>query len=70
MSLRLGEVLIQKKIINEAQLKQALDAQLIYGGHIGTCLVELGFVDIDVLGQVLSEQFSVSNADRETRGSD
>jgi len=65
MSLRLGEVLIQKNLINQAQLKQALDAQLIYGGHLGTCLVELGFVDVDRLGQVLAEKFKVSSANRE-----
>jgi hypothetical protein len=65
MSLRLGEVLIQKNLINEAQLKQALDAQLIYGGHLGTCLVELGFVDVDRLGQVLAERFKVSSPNRE-----
>jgi hypothetical protein len=65
VALRLGEVLIQNGIINEAQLKKALDAQLIYGGHLGTCLVELGFVDVDVLASVLSKQFNVGHADRE-----
>jgi len=65
MALRLGEVLIQNGIINEAQLKKALDAQLIYGGHLGTCLVELGFIYVDVLAGVLSKQFNVGHADRE-----
>jgi hypothetical protein len=65
MALRLGEVLIQNGIINESQLKAALDAQLIYGGHLGTCLVELGFVEVDVLAKVLSDQFSVDPAERE-----
>ena len=65
MALRLGEVLVQNNIIDTGQLKDALDAQLIYGGHLGTCLVELGYVDVDVLARVLSEQFSVAHADRE-----
>jgi hypothetical protein len=65
MGLLLGEVLVQNGIISEAQLKKALDAQLIYGGHLGTCLVELGFVDVDALASVLSEQFKVGHADRE-----
>jgi len=65
MALRLGEVLIQSGIIDDAQLKAALDAQLIYGGHLGTCLVELGFVEVDLLAGVLSKQFSVAPADRE-----
>jgi hypothetical protein len=65
MAMRLGQVLIQNGIIDDAQLKAALDAQLIYGGHLGTCLVELGFVEVDLLAGVLSKQFSVDAADRE-----
>jgi len=65
MALRLGEVLIQNQVIDETQLKAALDAQLIYGGHLGTCLVELGFVQVDLLADVLSKQFSVDAAERE-----
>ena len=65
VSLRLGEVLVQKGLLDEARLKRALDAQLIYGGHLGTCLVELGLIDVDVLSQVLAETFHVGGADRE-----
>ena len=65
MARKLGEVLVEKRIIDASQLKKALDAQLIYGGHLGTCLVELGFVDVDRLGLVLSEQFRVGQALRE-----
>ena len=65
MSRKLGEFLIEKGIIDPTQLKRALDVQLIYGGHLGTCLVELGFADVDELGQVLSEQFRVGHAARE-----
>jgi len=65
MARKLGEVLVEKRIIDASQLKKALDAQLIYGGHLGTCLVELGFVDVDRLGRVLSEQFRVGQALRE-----
>jgi hypothetical protein len=65
MSRKLGEVLIQRGLIDADQLKRALDLQLIYGGHLGTCLVEHGLVDVDELGQVLSEQFRVGHADRE-----
>ena len=65
MALRLGEVLIQNGVIDDEQLAAALDAQLIYGGHLGTCLVELGFVHVDILADILSKQFSVNHADRE-----
>jgi type II secretion system (T2SS) protein E len=65
MSQRLGEVLIQKGIIDERQLKVALDAQLIYGGHLGTCLIEQGFIDVDRLAEILGEQFNLNHADRQ-----
>jgi len=55
----LGEVLLQTAIIGESQLQEALDAQLVYGGHLGTCLIELGYIDEENLGQVLAETFSV-----------
>jgi hypothetical protein len=65
MSLRLGEVLIDKGLIDERQLEIALHAQLVYGGHLGTCLVELGFIDVDALGQTLSQAFKVNHAHQE-----
>jgi len=63
--MRLGEILIQRGVINESQLKSALDAQLIYGAHLGTCLIELGYVDEEVLGTTLADIFGVNYARRE-----
>jgi hypothetical protein len=65
-AMKLGEIFIQKGIISTSQLGEALHAQLIYGGHLGTCLVELGYVDEDQLGSALSEVFKVpfATADR------
>src|SRR5262245_46303302 len=57
--MRLGEVLLAKKIITAAHLKEALDAQLIFGGHLGTCLIELGCLTEDQLGQALQESFGI-----------
>ena len=54
-----GEVLLQAGTIDETQLQEALDAQLVYGGHLGTCLIELGYIDEEHLGQLLAETFSV-----------
>lgn len=62
--MRLGEVLVHRGVISEIQLKKALDAQLIFGAHLGTCLIELGFLDEDSLGNVLSEILGVKYADR------
>jgi hypothetical protein len=66
MAIRLGEILIQKGIINEEQLRKALNAQLIYGGHLGTCLIELGYVDDRRLGETLAETLHVDYARFET----
>ncbi len=62
MSKRIGEVLIDKGLITASQLESALKAQLIYGGHLGTCFIEMGFIDEDSLGQTLSEVSSVPYA--------
>src|SRR5262245_43045439 len=53
--MKLGEVLVHRGVITEQQLKKALDAQLIFGAHLGTCLIELGFIEEDTLGTILSE---------------
>ena len=63
--MRLGEMLITQKLIDERQLKSALDAQLIYGGHLGTCLIELGYVDDESLGRMLAIAHGVAYAPRE-----
>jgi hypothetical protein len=60
--MKLGEVLVQKGLITKSQLKEALEAQLIFGGHLGTCLMELGFVTERLLGNVLAESLGVGYA--------
>lgn len=57
--MKLGEIFIQQGIISESQLRKALNAQLVYGGHLGTCLIELGYVNEDQLGKVLSDVYEV-----------
>jgi len=63
--MRIGEVLVGRKLIEPSQLRKALDAQLIYGGHLGTCLIELGFLDDDTLGRALAAVHGVAYAPRE-----
>ena len=41
---RIGDLLIAKGLIDQTQLKRALKAQLIFGGHIGTNLIELAYI--------------------------
>lgn len=57
--MRLGESFIRSGVITQAQLDEALHAQLIYGGHLGTCLMELGHVDEFQLGRALADLFAV-----------
>src|SRR5262245_37490538 len=62
---RIGERLIEKGLITEEQLETALKAQLIVGGHLGTCMIELGLVDEASLGGALSESYGVPYAPAE-----
>ncbi|HZN95827.1 MAG TPA: hypothetical protein VFB81_24100, partial [Myxococcales bacterium] len=56
MAEKLGELLVRKGIVTQKVVDETLKAQLIYGGRLGTLLVELGHVDMDQLGQLLAEQ--------------
>jgi len=59
MSARLGEMLLKVGALTEAHLEQVLNAQAIYGGRLGTNLVEMGLVGEEDLARVLSEQLGV-----------
>jgi hypothetical protein len=65
MSRRLGEILVESGRITEAQLHRALTAQLVFGGHLGTTLLELGYLTENTLGTTLSSIFGVPYADYE-----
>ncbi|MBU5638505.1 general secretion pathway protein GspE [Geomonas sp. Red69] len=56
MSAKLGEMLLKVGALSKTQLDQVLQAQVIYGGRLGTNLVEMGLVSEDELAHVLSEQ--------------
>ncbi len=60
--MKLGEFFVKKGLINPAQLEEALRGQLIFGGHLGTCLIEMGFIDEHTLGKTLAEMFGVDYA--------
>jgi len=53
--MKLGEILVSRGLISAAQLSEALEAQIIFGGHLGTCLIEAGCIDERSLGAVLAE---------------
>lgn len=62
MSGRIGEALIDKGLITATQLQDALKTQLFFGGHLGTSLIELGYVAEDDLGETLAECLRVRYA--------
>lgn len=53
----LGELLLDRGIINQSQVDQALELQRVKGGLIGESLVELGFVKEEDIAQALTAQY-------------
>ncbi len=58
---RLGEILIDRKKINEEQLREALSYQKEYGGRLGAILVYLGFCSSSDVVEAIIEQIQNSN---------
>ena len=54
---QLGELLIERGMINEQQLTKALTVQKDKGGLIGEILVELGFAKEEDIAQALTAQY-------------
>lgn len=55
MALRLGELLVHQQLITQAQLEEALQAQVIFGGKLGTVLIEMGLVGEKAMAAALRE---------------
>lgn len=53
---RLGECLLAEGLINTSQLDEAIEYQCIYGGKLGTSLIELGLIEEDQMAKILSQQ--------------
>ncbi len=56
---KIGELLIEKNLVTESQIKEALNYQKKKGVPIGEALVELGYISSDVLVEVLSIQLDI-----------
>lgn len=61
--IQLGELLIQNKIITLAQLDTAIAQQKQYGGRLGQVLVNLGYIDEEVLLNFLAKQLNIPFVD-------
>ncbi len=55
----LGELLVRDRVLTPETLKDALAVKAERGGRIGTNLVELGYVEEDVLARALGEQHDI-----------
>jgi hypothetical protein len=53
---RLGDILVAIGAVQEPQVREALDGQVIYGGRLGTNLLEMGAVSEENLAQGLGRQ--------------
>jgi len=56
---RIGDLLVEQKIISEAQLQAALAEQKKSGRKLGRVLIENGFIEEETLLQLLSEQLDI-----------
>src|SRR4051794_36998016 len=59
---RLGELLISARLIEPDKVEQALRAQVVWGGRLGTNLIELGCIDLDGLSRALGRQHGLPAA--------
>ncbi len=53
---RLGEYFQAAGLLNAEQLGEAIEYQCLYGGKLGTSLIELGLIDENQLAKALSQQ--------------
>ncbi|MGE5894206.1 MAG: hypothetical protein ACM34I_09145 [bacterium] len=61
--MKFGEMLIKDKVISEQELRAALDRQVMFGGKLGTNLVEMGVLKEEYLTNLLSKHLRMASAD-------
>ena len=62
---KLGQYLLRHQVISQDQLNEALQCQVIFGGRLGTNLVELGYVTLDDLSSHLARRSGFPAASHE-----
>ena len=55
----IGEILIEAGVLDHERVEEALEAQVIHGGRLGTNLVELGHVTEEQLAKALGKQHGI-----------
>ncbi len=59
MGLKLGEAMIEDGLITRDQLRATLERHVVFGGRIGTNIVELGILAEKDLAEFLSRFFKM-----------
>lgn len=59
MAPRIGELLVENGLLTRKQLEEALKCQVIFGGRLGTNLVEMGIVEELDLLRILGKQLEM-----------
>jgi MSHA biogenesis protein MshE len=57
--IRLGEILVQQKLLTEEQLKSALDEQKKSGRRLGRVVIDKGFVSEEQISEALARQLNL-----------
>ena len=56
---RIGNLLVQEKVISQEQLSQALEEQKRSGRRLGRVLIEMGFATEEVISEILAKQLKI-----------
>lgn len=59
VKLRLGELLLKAGVVSDVQLKAALAEQRKWGGKLGRTLVDMGFVNEEIMAKALARQLGL-----------
>ena len=62
---KIGEILIEEKLITEEQLSEALETQRLTGQKVGQILIDKGFIKESVLYKVLADKLGCKYVDLE-----
>jgi hypothetical protein len=59
MATKLGEILVEAGVLTSAQLEDALESQVVFGGRLGTNLIEMGLLGENDLARYLSRKMGL-----------
>ncbi|MEJ2469748.1 MAG: hypothetical protein P8Y91_03955 [Desulfuromonadales bacterium] len=59
MAIRLGELLRKQNLLTQEQLEEALQTQVLFGGKLGTILIEMKLISEEALTEILAKQLGV-----------